>query len=354
MIDFRNYRVPTIEEERERLLSKIPNNFYKDEGSIFYDVMSVLAQENTELYKIVKDVFENSFGLTATGEYLDWKCNEVGIERKIGIKAKGTVKFIGNTGTKIPFNSIVLCDELQYITLIDTVIGDSREAIVEVEAIEIGAKYNVLENRIDRLGIPISGIESVTNETAFINGTDTEADDILRKRYLEKVREQSTSGNAYHYKQWTLSVDGIGQAKIYPLWNGAGTVKVIVISSTGNSVSNDKLEEVKRYIEQKRPIGADVTVVNAIPKIISISATIQKNSIIELDVIKKQIINQVNNYLSNINLNGGKVSYGKISSILYDTNGIQDYSNFRLNNGTESISIEEEQIAVLGDVILNV
>lgn len=354
MIDFRSLKIPTLEEERTRLLTKIPDNFYKDEGSIFYDVMSVIADENIALYSLIKEIFENSFGLTATSQYLDWKCAEVGIERKEGIKARGRVKIYGNTGTKIPFNSILLCDELQFITLVDSVIGDNRELEVEVEAIEIGAKYNILENRINKLGIPISGVERVTNIDPFINGADIETDEILRKRYLEKVREQATSGNAYHYKQWALSVDGIGQAKVYPLWNGAGTVKVILVSSTGQNVTNDKLNEVKKYIELKKPIGADVTVVNAVTKAINISVTIQKSNLIDIEVIKKQVTDSINKYLSDINLNGGKVSYGKLSSILYDTNGVQDYSNFRLNNGTDSITIAEDQIAVLGSVTLNV
>lgn len=354
MIDFKLLKVPTLEEERKRLLDKIPASFYKEEGSIFFDVMSVIAEENIKTLAILKEIFLNSFGLTAKGEFLDWKCSEIGIERKQGIKASGVLKFVGNNGVFIPNNTIVLCDELQYITLKDTTINNTREALVEVEAFEIGSRYNVLENTINKLGTPISGIESVTNENKFINGTDIEDDDTLRKRYLDKVKEQATSGNAYHYKQWALSIKGIGQAKVYPLWNGAGTVKVIVVSSTGTNVEENKLEEVRAYIEEKRPIGATVTVVNARPKVINVSVTIQKNILIDLEVIKQQLKLQLNEYFSNINLNGGKVSYGKVSAILFETNGIQDYSNLRLNNTLDSINVNEDEIVILGEVVLNV
>lgn len=354
MIDFRNYKIPTLEDERKRLLDKIPDKFYKDEGSIFFDVMSIIADENINIYKEILNIFKNAFGLTAEGIFLDYKCLEVGIERKQGEKAKGKVKFVGNSGLKINFNTVVVCDDLQYVTLHDKVIPDSGEIEIEIEAIDIGSKYNVLENSINRLGIPISGINSVTNVEKIANGTDRESDEFLRKRYIEKAREQATSGNVYHYKQWALSISGIGQAKVYPLADGVGTVKVILVGSNGQAVSEEKIKEVIDYIELNRPIGASVTVANAIPKKINITANIQKSNLVEIDIIKKQLKEKIIEYISDVNLNSNKISYGKIASIFYDTNGIQDYSNLRINDISDSITILDDEIAVLGDVILNV
>ena len=354
MTDLSNIKIPTIEEERDRLLSLIDNKYYKSQGSIFYDVMSVIAEDNIKMYSRFTDIFKNAFGLTAEGKYLDLKVSEVGLERKVGIKAKGNVKFKGEIGTKIPFNTVVVCDTLQYVTLFDTVIDNSDGVNIEVEAVEVGTKYNVLANSITKLGIPISNVSEVTNEVAFTNGTDTESDAELRKRYFEKVREQATSGNAYHYKQWAISVDGIGQAKVYPLWRGAGTVKVIVIGSNGRNVNQDKIDEVKSYIDDRRPIGATVTVENARTKNIELSVRISKNPLVDISLIKNQLIEEINGYLADVNIKSSSIYYGKISAIMYGINGVLDYSNLRINNNTDSISLEDDEIAVLGEVTVNV
>ena len=53
----------------------------------------------------------------------------------------------------------------------------------------------------------------------------------LRKRFTEYVSHPITSGNKWQYISWAKSVDGVGDAKCLPLWNGAGTVKVIIVDS---------------------------------------------------------------------------------------------------------------------------
>lgn len=354
MIDLINIKIPTQEEETKRLLSLIPNEFYKDEGSIFYDVMSVVAQDNIKLYELINKIWINSFGLTATGIYLDMKVSEVGLERKQGTKAKGVVRFSGKVGTKIPFNTVVLCDNLQYITKYDCSIGADGFIETEIEATNIGSEYNLVPNKINKVGTTIQGIESVSNTEAIVDGVDIETDEELRSRYLIKVREPATSGNAYHYKKWALEVKGVGAVKVYPLHNGAGTVKVVVVGSDGNSVTSEKLEEIRNHIDTLRPIGATVTVDNANAVIINVSVNIRKNSIVSIEDIKSNLTTKLKEYISQVNLIDGDILYGKITNILYSINGIQDFSNLTLNNNTASINIPDDSIAKLGQVIINV
>lgn len=60
MTDLSNIKIPTIEEERDRLLSLIDNKYYKSQGSIFYDVMSVIAEDNIKMYSRFTDIFKNA------------------------------------------------------------------------------------------------------------------------------------------------------------------------------------------------------------------------------------------------------------------------------------------------------
>lgn len=354
MIDLLNLKIPSHEEELKRLLEFIPDSFYKEEGSIFHDVFSIIAQENIEKLKLIQYVFSNSFGISATGQHLDFKVGEVGMERKNGEKAKGIVKFTGNQGVKIPHNTVVLCDNLEYLTLIDSQIGETQSVEIEVIATEIGKKYNLKENMINKLGTTISGVNSVINENAIKGGVDIESDSELRARYLEKVREPATSGNAYDYKRWATSINGIGQAKVYPLHAGPGTVKVVIIGSTGRTVEQPKLEEVKAYIENLKPIGATVTVQNATPLNINLSARIAKTELADIETIKEEFKAKLNEYITNVNLNNSSISYGRISAILYNLKGLIDFNDLRINNGTNGVNIPNESIAVLGQVTLNV
>lgn len=354
MIDLINLKIPSQEEETKRLLSLISNKFYKDEGSIFYDVLSVVASDNIKKLELMKKIFYNSFVITAEKESLDLKVSELGIERKKGTKSIGKVKFIGMQGVKIPYNTVVLCDNLEYLTLFDSEISVDGHVLVEVEASNIGKQYNVKENMINKLGTPIPGVTSITNELPFEGGTNIEADVELRNRYLDKVREPATSGNAYDYKRWATSVNGIGQAKVYPLYQGPGTVKVVVISSNGTIVDENKLTEVKNVIENARPIGATVTVSNATPFIINLSVRIIKTSLVDIKTIEEEFKSIINEYIANVNLNNMPVSYGRISAILYNIKGLIDFNDLRINDETNSITVPNENIAVLGKVTLNV
>lgn len=354
MIDLINLEIPTQDEEVKRLLNLIPDSFYKEEGSIFHDVFSIIANENIEKLKLIKEVFINSFGISATGSFLDSKVGEVGMERKSGEKARGTVKFSGTQGTRIPHNTVVLCDNLEYLTVVDSVIDSSGSVDVEVIASQIGRIYNVKESMINKLGTTVTGVSTVINIHAIKGGLDVESDAELRARYLEKVREPATSGNAYDYKRWATSVNGIGQAKVYPLHNGAGTVKVVVISNLGRTVEEQKLQEVREYIEHLRPIGANVTVANAIPLNININARISKSELVDLETLKEEFKAKLNEYITNVNLNNTSISYGRISAILYGLKGLVDFSDLRINGGTNGVNISGESIAVLGTVTLDV
>ena len=65
----------------------------------------------------------------------------------------------------------------------------------------------------------------------LIPGREEEDDNSLRARYFTRVRREAVSANKQHYKQWAEEVDGVGRAKIFPLWNGDGTVKVVITNA---------------------------------------------------------------------------------------------------------------------------
>ena len=167
----------------------------------------------------------------ASGEYLDIRCAYYGITRKAGTAAKVTLTVSGRDGVQVPKGSAFLTVAgVRFLTDAAAVIADGLAQIAAVAA-EAGITGNVAAGEITRQLTSISGVTAVTNEAEASGGTDPETDSALLGRLLTRLREAATSGNASHYRQWTLETDGVGAAKAVPLWNGAGTVKVLIASA---------------------------------------------------------------------------------------------------------------------------
>ena len=75
-----------------------------------------------------------------------------------------------------------------------------------------------------------------------------------------------------------MTVDGVGAAKVTPLWNGDGTVKVLIAGGDNGPVDSTIVSNCAAYIEENRPIGATVTVVSAEGLGINVSAVVDIDS----------------------------------------------------------------------------
>ena len=221
------------------MLDNMTNDIDKREGSFVSNMVSPVGTEFAKYYIELDNILSIMFLEDATNEFLDKKVYDFGIYRKMGTSARGTIKVTGTNGTFIPKGSEVLSQgELVFYTLNDTWI-ENEEAIIEVEASNVGVDFNIIANSIDKFVKKIDGVSSVTNDEEFKEGTDTETDEELRERFFEIIRRPATSGNIYHYEQWAKEIDGINQVRVKPLWNGNGTVKVIV--SNNNNVVNEEV-----------------------------------------------------------------------------------------------------------------
>ncbi|MCE0689554.1 baseplate J/gp47 family protein, partial [Clostridioides difficile] len=187
----------------------------------------------------------------------------------------------------------------------------------------------------------INGISKIYNNLDFKGGTEIETDEELKERFYKIQRNQATSGNKAHYEEWALEVEGVYNAKIYPRWDGAGTVKVLIFGVNNQAVDSEVIERCREHIETEMPIGATLTV--ATPSIldISISATIKLEIRYTIDFVKESFLESINSYLINVNK---EIIYTKVSAILASIEGIHDFSNLLLNNKAENIVFEEDKV----------
>ena len=160
-----------------------------------------------------------------------------------------------------------------------------------------------------------------------------------------------TSGNAYHYQQWALEVPGTGAAKVFPLDDGPGTVTVLVVDDD-MEISPSLPDTVSDYIETVRPIGATVTVESPEALTITISANVVLDGSREIADVKADYEAAVKTFLKDTIFTTYRVSYARLSALLLDVAGVEDFDSFQLNSGTGNVMVEDKQIPVLGTVSL--
>ncbi|HBF4427899.1 baseplate J/gp47 family protein [Clostridioides difficile] len=335
------YSSQTYDVIKNRTLSNIDLDIYKGEGSFLSDMVSPISTELAKFYIELSYLHKKAFIEDNFDDFLDKRVNEFGVYRKLGTEATGEVTFEGKVGTVIPNGTIISYNELLFVVIKDIVISSKIEQNTSpVQALEIGIRYNIpasTEFKQDE----INGITKIYNDVAFRGGTEIETDEELKERFYKIQKNQATSGNKAHYEEWALEVEGVYNAKIYPRWDGAGTVKVLIFGVNNQAVDSEVIERCREHIETEMPIGATLTV--ATPSIldISISATIKLEIGYTIDFVKESFLESINSYLINVNK---EIIYTKVSAILASIEGIHDFSNLLLNNKAENIVFEEDKV----------
>lgn len=364
-----------LEEETEatilqRMLGNVPDDLDCSEGSYIYDALAAVTQEVVQLKINMAEYLRRGFASTTFGEYLNLRCEEHGLARRPAVKASGQVVFFGVSGTAIysgtrvavPANLTLGIPAIEFVTREDATVGTGGTTDpVNIEAVLAGTSGNVLAHTITALVTNVSGIFSVVNSAPTIGGEDIEKDSILLSRYLTKVRTPGTSGNKADYRNWALEIAGVGDAQVIPVWNGNGTVKVVLIDDDKNPAVQSVIDDVQNHIspnpelgEGRAPIGADVTVAAAEAVAINVSATVIRTGIKTLDEIKEAFEAELTDYIKSIAFSSDPtVRYVRIGSLLFDTQGVQDYFNLSVNSGISNVSISTGQVAVTGTVTLN-
>lgn len=346
------YETQTESVIKQRMLDRITSTIDKLEGSLTNDAISPIAVELTQMYIELDRILELVFAQTSSGDYLEYRAAEFGVSRKQGTNAIGKVTFTGVNDTVIPLGTQArTVENLVFATTIEGTI-ESGIANVPIEASTIGTTYNIPSATIINLPVSILGVTAVTNADPTSGGTNVETDAELLTRLLVKVQTPTTSGNSNEYKLWALEVDGVGDAKIFPLWNGNGTVKVLLVDSNKTPANATIVDNVATYVESVRPIGATLTVLAATGLNINISVSVTKDSAYTLQQVTDNITAKLTAYLKSIAFKSNYVSYAQMGNAIIDSEGVIDYSSLTINGGTANISVKSEEVAILGAVTI--
>ncbi|GAA0717243.1 baseplate J/gp47 family protein [Clostridium malenominatum] len=344
-------KVNTDEAILKRMMDKVPKDLDKREGSIMYNSIAPIALELAVAYSNLDRFLEYTFAKADTPEeYLEKRVSEIGMYRKQPTKAIKKGQFFNgeNKLIDIPLGNRFFIDDLNYkaVEKIDT-------GIYKMECEELGT----VGNKPVGILIPIDYIENLA--TAKLGETIQEGQDIeegedLYNRFTEKIQNPTTSGNSNHYKQWAIEIPGVGDALVFPTWNGPGTVKVVIVDSNKARPSESIIKEARENIENNKPIGAQVTVEGAVEKLINISARIELATSFNLSTVQNLFKKNVEEYFKSIAFKKSYLSYAQIGNLLINTDGVIDYSDLKVNGDVKNISFAQEEIAIAGSIELGV
>lgn len=348
----------------KRMLENINPEYDRSRGSFFYDATKPAAIEFVNTYSRINEVKEKLDIENLQGEELErFIYQRTGIKRKPATKSFAMVTIIGFEGANVKKGDLVGSDTLKFVSLENKIIDSSGVMNVLIECTEYGAIGNLPVGAIKHFPVSLPGLTSVTNKEAITNGYDAERDDELLQRYYERIRTPATSGNKYHYLNWAKEVIGVGDVKVFSLWQGANTVKVVIIDSNKQPASEDLVLNVQNYIdpgitglgEGQAPIGAFCTVVSAIGKEINIGVTVIKDSNYSILQVQENIEEKIKEYLKDLAFNKtiSYVSYAIIGNQILNSEGVIDYSDLTINGSNANVIIENEEVAILGLVSLN-
>lgn len=348
-------------ELRNNFLDNLKNPLSKMEGTFNFDIAATFGITAEEVYKELEFWEKQTFIDTATeDEYVDKHALMFGVKRRLGTKAKGTVKVTGKANSIIEENTIFLNrDGIKYRSLRKEYLSPTGIAEIEIECLSEGKIGNAAIGEITTFEIQNSSIYSVINEKEIINGYDKEPNSVLVARAKEKATRPAHSGNIYDYEQWAKQVDGVGKVLVKPLWNGNGTVKVLVANYNNDIADSSLIQKVRDRIQRDdgRPIGADVTVDSFTAKNINVNIQVILKAGFSISDVKEKIESLLKAIIKTGNAafekgNKSILSINRLEKAILEIEGIND--NFvKVNNSNSNLEIAEDEILIVGTVVIN-
>lgn len=260
---------PTLQTLIDRAAADIETRLPGTDARARRSNLGVLARVHASamhaLYGFLAWLAEQLMPDTAEAEYLDRWSSIWGVARIAAAQATGNVTLTGTNGTLIPGGTeLQRADGTLYTTNADATIA-AGTATAAVTALEGGVAGNADQNTTLSFVTAIVGADNnaIVASGGLIAGTDQETDDALRVRLLDRIQQPPQGGAANDYITWAKEVAGVTRAWCYPSELGPGTVSVRFVRDGDASIIPDagEVAAVQTYIDARRPVTADVTVV---------------------------------------------------------------------------------------------
>lgn len=359
------------------MLDNVPNDIDKREGSIIYDAVApaamVSAQQSLSLANIIRETYIK----TAQGEFLDYRAVEHGTSRYAATNAEVKARFNDDDGKPV---NVEVGDRFASIAespIFYTVIKANNDGTAEMQAEEAGTSANSYIGQV----LPVTPNDNlawaeITKVT--IPARDEETDDHLRARLLNSNSWLAYGGNVADYLNMTSKIHDVGATQVYPVWDGPGTVKLVILNNDLMPASQTLIKKVKEKIDPEEsttqgyglaPIDHQVTVAapETVKVDIAMNVTIADSA--NIDTIRANIKASLEEFFKSLRRDWDTVNptvgrgysmtiyRSKILSRVMMLGGVANATMPRLNGKDEDLQLifnnTTSQLPVLGEVTIN-
>jgi len=161
-------------------------------------------------------------------------------------------------------------------------------------------------------------------------GEETEA---YRQRILHKKRTEEGSGRAEDYIRWALEVEGVGGAVAIEHERHDVSIDLYLTDLQGQPVTLEFASLLQNQLEPKRIAGHDLKCFPAEILNLNVRVKLQLADVSKRSEITSLITNRIQEYIK-----GSTCIVYHLLGALFWVDGVKDYSNYTLNDGTENLS----------------
>lgn len=350
----------TFENIMDRCLARVSSSVDKREGSIVYDAIAPAAAELAILYIELAYLMDRAFPDTETGEDLTKKCQERSVFRN-GAKSairKGYFEKEDGSACEVEIGTRFSGGDINFTVIERVAAGQYR--LTSETAGAVGNEYVGGLFPIDY----VPDLAAARLADILIPGEDEESDDSLRARYFASLMSQAFGGNIADYKDKVEQLQGVGAVKVFPVWNGGGTVKVVVVDSEWGVPSPDLVQSVQEAVDPVwtqgtgvglAPIGHVVTVAGVQGTTINVSFSLTFDTGASWASVQTAVKAAIQSYFDELihtwaDTDSLIVRVSQIETKVLNVAGVIDITGTKINGQTANISLDADAIPVLGVV----
>lgn len=358
-----------FEEIMDRLLESVPDHLDKREGSVIYVALAPAAMEIQLLYEELNLVTTEAYADTASLDYLIRRAAERGIAHKESTNAAVKGVFEPTTIDLIGYRFGLIDQDLNYV--VTEKIGDG---VYRLECETPGMDGNQSTGQL----VPIYSDAIEDDQSSELTkaelsgildaGAEEEDVDVFRQRYFDSIDNQAFGGNEKDYKAKLLEQDQIGAVKVYPVWNGGGSVKLVILNSAYAAPSDAIVAEMQEIIDPESshgkgkgiaPIGHVVTVeaaesvpINIALEVIYAEGYTYESALPTMETATEEYFMDIRKnwgaYGSDV---GSTVRISYIENKLLNLDAILDVQITTINESDKNLVLEPNQVPVVGAFI---
>lgn len=343
----------TYENIMAEMLERVGSLVDKREGSIIWDALAPAAYQLSLYYEALDKVLQNGFADTAEREYLCLRARERGIEPHPATYAGARARIIG----AVALGQRYLCGD--YGWQVERELSEN-EYLLRCE--QQGSASNTTVGRMT----PVEYLAGVT-EAELLDiiepGGDEESTEALRERYIVSLTEQSFGGNRADYIEKALTIPGVGAAKVYPAWNGGGTVKLTIISADHTPPDTALVAKVQNIFDPLEsqgeglglaPIGHVVTAAGVTYRTVDINMTLTLAVGLEWNDVSNRVLNAVDDYFTDLTKTWAAqdhltVRVSQLEARILAEEGIIDVSGLTLCGAAENLPLLSDEVPIRGE-----